>query len=158
MTLYSCDTIQLQLNVDSLPLFKSSSEQFRPMAQSSKAEPFAIGLFSGNSKPYEADEFLPDFEEEMADLQTNVLNFNGQIFNITISNFVCDTSIKNVKSHSGYSGCDKCIQAGEYRGKMTFPETDAPLRTDIAFDEMVDEDHHVRQYVLRRLSPQLGMV
>ena len=100
--------------------------------------------------------------EEMADLQTNGLNFNGQMFNITISNFVCDASarayIKSVKSHSGYSGCDKCTQAGEYRGKMTFPETDAPLRTDITFDEMVDEGHHVWQCALRRLSPPLGMV
>ena len=75
---------------------------------------------------------------------------------------MCDAAarayIKSVKSHSGYSGCDKCTQAGEYNGKMTFPETDAPLRTDIAFDEMTDEDHRVRPCPLRRLSPPLGMV
>ena len=41
---------------------------------------------------------------------------------------------------------------------MTFPETDAPLRTDIAFDEMMDEEHHVQPCVLRRLSPSLGLV
>ena len=164
--LKNCDTIQLQLNVDGLPLFKSSNEQFWPilgrLAQSNKPEPFPIGLFSGKSKPCDPEEFLQDFVEEMADLQTNGLNYNGQIFNISISNFVCDAParayIKSVKSHSGYSGCDKCTQAGEYRGKMTFPETDAPLRTDIAFDEMVDEEHHVQPCVLRRLSPSLGLV
>ena len=164
--LKNCDTIQLQLNVDGLPLFKSSNEQFWPilgrLAQSNKPEPFPIGLFSGKSKPCDPEEFLQDFVEEMADLQTNGLNYNGQIFNISISNFVCDAParayIKSVKSHSGYSGCDKCTQAGEYRGKMTFPETDAPLRTDIAFDEMVDEEHHVQPCALRRLSPSLGLV
>ena len=37
---------------------------------------------------------------------------------------------------------------------MTFPETDAPLRTD----EMVDEEHLVQLCALRRLSPSLGLV
>ena len=50
--------------------------------------------------------------------------------------------MKNVKSHSGYAGCDKCIQHGECNGKITFPETSAPLRTNLTFDEMTDEEHH----------------
>ena len=50
--------------------------------------------------------------------------------------------MKNVKSHLGYAGCDKCIQHGEWNGKMTFPETSAPLRTNLTFDEMTDEEHH----------------
>ena len=132
LKLKNCDTIHLQLNVDGLPLFKSSNVQFWPilgrLAQSSNGEPFAIGLFSGRSKPCDPEEFLQDFVEEMADLQAYGSNFNGQLFNVAISNFVCDAYIKSVKSHSGYSGCVKCTQAGEYNGKMTFPETDAPLR------------------------------
>ena len=35
------------------------------------------------------------------------------------------------------------LTEGEYvEGKVTFPEMDAQLRTDIQFDEMSDEDHH----------------
>jgi hypothetical protein len=78
--LKNCDTIHLQLNVDGLPLFKSSNVQFWPilgrLAQSSNGEPFAIGLFSGRSKPCDPEEVMQDFVEEMANLQTNGLNFN----------------------------------------------------------------------------------
>jgi hypothetical protein len=35
------------------------------------------------------------------------------------------------------------VQSGEWVGKMTFPETEAYLRTDIVFDEMSDEEHHL---------------
>ena len=38
---------------------------------------------------------------------------------------------------------DKCTQTGVHDGKkVVFPKVDAPLRTDAAFDNMVDEDHH----------------
>ena len=57
-----------------------------------------------------------------------------------VSAFICDTPSrafwKNVKSHSGYAAC------GEWNGKMTFPETYAPLRTNVTFDEMTDEEPH----------------
>ena len=43
---------------------------------------------------------------------------------------------------AGYSGCERCMQSGEWAGKMTFPEMDAQLRSDISFDEMSDDDHH----------------
>lgn len=34
------------------------------------------------------------------------------------------------------------MQPGEWVGKMTFPEVNADLRTDAAFNEMRDVDHH----------------
>ena len=165
--LQKCDTIEIQVNVDGLPLFKSSNEQFWPilgrLTQSDKLKPFIIGLFSGKSKPSEVEEFLHDFVEEMLHLQASGLEHSSHTYNISIANFVCDTParayVKSVKSHTGYSGCDKCTQAGEHRsGRMTFPETEAPLRTDVAFHEMADEDHHLKPCALRRLSPQLGLV
>ena len=51
--------------------------------------------------------------------------------------------VEQIKSHSGYSGCDKCTQPGVWKGKMTFPETTAPLRTYVQFNEMQDEDRHI---------------
>ena len=159
-----CATILLQVNVDGLPLFKSSSTQFWPilgrLPQATKPDPFAIGIFSGNSKPSDAHEFLHDFVQEAGNLQQNGIFHNDRKYQFCISNFVCDAParayIKGTKGHSGYSGCDKCTQHGEYVGKMTFPETDAALRTDASFDEMVDEEHHVHPCPFRGL--QLGMV
>lgn len=84
----------------------------------------------------------------------------NKVFSFHISAVICDTParcfIKRVKGHSGYSGCDKCSQHGKWIGKMTFPETNASLRTDRLFKERKDEEHHLG------LSPfegtSLGMV
>ena len=62
--------------------------------------------------------------------------------------FVCDAParafIKGIKCHSGFASCEKCTVHGEfYVGKVIFPSTDAPLRTDESFKCMADEDHHV---------------
>ena len=48
------------------------------------------------------------------------------------------------------------MQHGVYCNKNTFPEVDAELRTDVQFDELADEDHHIGISPLTRLS--LGMV
>lgn len=54
-----------------------------------------------------------------------------------IDSVICDTParayVKCVKSFSGYHGSDKCTQNGTWIGKMTYPETNAPLRTDASF-------------------------
>ena len=48
------------------------------------------------------------------------------------------------------------MQKGLYLNKVTFRETEAELRTDVQFDEMLDDGHHVGVLPLRELS--LGMV
>ena len=48
--------------------------------------------------------------------------------------------LKNVKGHTGYSGCEKCTTRGEYShegNKMSYPEVGAPVRTNVVFDECV---------------------
>ena len=42
------------------------------------------------------------------------------------------------------------------QGKITFPLVDSPLRTDVQFDEMVNEEHHIGSSPLKNLS--IGMV
>lgn len=69
---------------------------------------------------------------------------------LEISCVICDTParafVKQVKGHSGYYGCDKCVQKGHYlNNRMTFPETESLLRTDVQFDVMVNEEHHYSQ-------------
>ena len=73
---------------------------------------------------------------------------------------ICDAParayLQKVKGHSGCSGCERCIQSGVYCNEVTFPLVDSDLRTDIQFDEMSDEDHHLGASPLSRLS--IGMV
>ena len=145
-----CETIWLQINVDGLPLFKSSSVQFWPiLGMIDKVfvrEPFVIGLYCGCGKPVDIIEFLGEFISEMKSIGKKRFSFEGKHFTVKISNIICDAParafIKNCKSHNAYFGCEKCIQEGEWNRKMTFPEMDAPLRNDVQFSEMQEEDHH----------------
>lgn len=60
---------------------------------------------------------------------------------------------KGVKSHTGYSSCDKCVQSGVYIQKhMTFPETNAALRTNETFRNTCDEEHHITRSPLTVLD------
>ena len=145
--LRSHSTINVQLNIDGLPLFKSTNEQFWPilglLMQIKTREPFPIGLFCGNAKPKKPAEFLHDVVDELVVLQNEGLAYNDGFYKVTISSVICDTParayVNQVKSHSGYLGCDKCTQEGVYNKKMTFPDTNATLRTDESFSLLADE-------------------
>jgi len=146
------ELLQLQINVDGIPLFKSSNIALWPILCSviniDSKNPFVVGLFCGKEKPKRAAEFLSDFVIEAVDLIENGLSLENRIFPVVIHCFVCDAParafIKGTKCHSGYASCEKCTVHGEYyAGKVIFPSTDAPLRTDESFKCMDDEDHHV---------------
>ena len=115
--------ITFQVNIDLL--FKSSNSQFWPILRMLDnppiKEPFILGLFYGSKKPTSASDFLSCFAAEMKKLQMNGLTYNGTLHSVSMSVAICDAParafVKNVKYHSGYFGCDKCIQEGEYDGK-----------------------------------------
>ncbi|XP_004211097.1 uncharacterized protein LOC101238701 [Hydra vulgaris] len=119
-------SLSLQINIDGLPLHKSSTQQFWPiLARVSipfSSNPFLIGLFCGQSKPVNLNEYLKDFIEEMLELENGPvkIDVDGKkcSINIGISCFVCGTParayIKQTKGHTGYYSCDKCIQKGEW--------------------------------------------
>lgn len=160
--------LKLQINIDGLPLFRSSQHQFWPILGMFKndddKEPFLIGIlepyYSGTSKPNNLHDCFSNFIQEYEELKTNTLSFDGKNVHLEIHSVICDAParafVKCVKSFSGYHGCDKCAQEGEWRGKMTFPKTDAQLRTDTSFLNRTDEEHH------KGLSPfvalNMGMV
>jgi len=148
----SDSVINLQLNIDGLPLFKSSPGQFWPIlglvTNSKIKQPFIIGLFYGNTKPASAADYLQQFVDEYSNVQHHGLNHNNNHYTIKLSAVVCDmparTFVKATKGHTGYHGCDKCVQEGVYtNNRMTFPETDTALRTDESFIAQLDEFHHV---------------
>lgn len=141
---------RLQINIDGLPLFKSSNLQLWPilglLLSVPMKEPVVIGLFSGTKKPSAPDEFLRDFTHELKQMQDG-FNFRGKKLFIVLDSVVCDTParafVKNTKGHNGYHGCDKCCQPGVYfNNRMTYPRNDFELRTDSSFSDRVDEEHH----------------
>nr|XP_047137435.1 uncharacterized protein LOC124813939 [Hydra vulgaris] len=148
------DCLEVQFNTDGLPFFKSSRTSLWPILGMLKKNViktvFAIGVFCGQEKPSSAVEFFEDFVKETLSLLHNGLLINGKHFTLNIHSFVCDTParafVKGIKYHSGYNSCEKCVQVGDYVGKVIFPQLNACLRTDISFNEMSDEDHHKSPY------------
>lgn len=149
----------LQLNFDGLPLFNSNSKQLWPilgLVRDLDTSPFMIAVFGGETKPKSLTEYLSDLVRELNSLRSG-FNFKGKVFFLKVCSIVCDAParafVKGIKGHSGYSSCDKCSQSGIYiRGRMTFPLTNAPLRTDHSFRLRSDEDHHVAQSLLTETS------
>lgn len=112
---YDIDTkLKLQLNSDGLPLFKSTNDQFWPILGRIEnlpdSRPFIIGLFYGESKPSNVNQYLEQFIEEFRELERNGLDVDEERFSISISSVICDAPakafIKNIKQCSGYYGCD----------------------------------------------------
>lgn len=112
---YDIDTkLKLQLNSDGLPLFKSTNDQFWPILGRIEnlpdGRPFIIGLFYGESKPSNVNQYLEQFIEEFRELEKNGLDVDEERFSISISSVICDAPAKafiiNIKQFSGYYGCD----------------------------------------------------
>lgn len=155
--------LQLQINIDGLPLFKSSSIQLWPilglLVSVPMKEPVVIGLFSGQMKPM-STELLTDFVCELSQLQEG-FNFEGKRFKMRLHSIICDTParsfVKNTKAFNGYHGCDKCTHNGVYlNNRMTYPLQNNTLRTDASFSDQLDEDHHLGPHPFMGLD--VGMV
>jgi hypothetical protein len=143
------DTVLLQINIDGLPLFKSSNGQFWPIlgkvCKPFVGTPFVIGIFYGSSKPADL-QFSQSFVDDFVSVKDNGILYRGATVDCCIHAMICDSParafVKNVKGHTAYSSCERCVQSGVWNRKMTFPETNAVKRTDVMFDEMADDDHH----------------
>ncbi|XP_073956617.1 uncharacterized protein isoform X2 [Choristoneura fumiferana] len=143
--------INLLINIDGVPLFKSSSMEFWPILglvsniPSIKSVVFPIGVYCGTKKPSSCTSFMEEFVSEIVNLISSGLTISGKNIKVAIKGFVCDTPAKSfllgVKGHTGYYSCTKCKQPGVYlQNRMTFPECDASLRTHEEFIQMADED------------------
>lgn len=160
--------VEIQVNVDGLPIFKSSNTQLWPIlgkihnvmelfGSSVSDSPFVIGIYEGKQKPSSAHEYLQEFVAESNALETTgILHSSSCAHNFKISAFICDmparSFIKCVKGHGAYSGCDRCTQNGIYLGKVTYPDCQAPVRTDDSFRQMVDHVHHIQPSPLTNIS------
>ncbi|XP_070161256.1 uncharacterized protein [Polyergus mexicanus] len=143
------DCVKIAINIDGLPLSKSSSQQFWPILGSvlSYDNVFLIGLYHGNEKPANVNDFLKDFVDEVKDICENGINVNGCNIPCRLAALICDTPAKAfvlcVNGHSGYFSCTKCRTEGEYVGnRICFPQVNAPLRTDDDFKRKIDENYH----------------
>ena len=158
------NTLSLQVNIDGLPLFKSSRTSLWPIIFTVKEwgkEVFMAAVYCGTEKPISLREFLGDFVAELKVLQESGITVSDKKFNVVLGSVVCDAParafMKCIKGHGGYHGCERCDQAGLYvQNRMTFPEMEASARSDTSFAQMQDEDHHSGESPFAELG--IGMV
>ena len=95
----------------------------------------------------------------MRELQANESMVNSKLMRMGISSFICDAPghafVKVVKGHNVYHGGDKCTQREKWLNNRMSLQCNVPLRIDVLFDEMVDEDHH-GQSILKELKDTCG--
>ena len=150
MTKESVTTLEISLNIDCLPLFKSSNKTLWPvLCGIMNVEPVVIvpvALTYGSSKPADLL-FLQDTVDDLNHLLEHGLNVDGKVIPVSLRCIVCDAParalVKGTKLYSGYFGCDKCAQKGEWIGRIVYPETrNLDLRTDLSFRSQSNVAHH----------------
>jgi hypothetical protein len=60
--------------------------------------------------------------------------------------------LKQSKLHSGYSVCEQCLQKGGWYSTVSFPNTDAPLQTNVMFDKLADPSYQHEPSLLCELN------
>ena len=77
------------MNIDGLPLCRSSSAQFWPilgwMTNLTVKEPFVIGLIYGSSKPSHAAEYLAKFLDEYSVIEHDAVCHRGKHYEMLFS-------------------------------------------------------------------------
>jgi len=145
------DIIHLDLNIDGLPISKSSKSQLWPILgriSDLPFTPFVIGVYHGYQKAC-LSEFLQPFVDEYLNLKNNGFSINEQLRQINIRAVICDAPARAyvtcTKSHNGHFACGKCTVRGErVNRRMTFLDINAPLRIDIDFINKLQPEHHLQ--------------
>jgi hypothetical protein len=143
--------LTLTVGTDGVPISKSSNISMWPILfridQSIVHRPLLAGLFCGESKPASVNDFLEKFISEMRSLESDGLILNGVKYEIRISCIICDAParsfIKSIKGHTAYHSCERCVDEGEWEGRIIMACQSSNLRTDQSFFLKTDSDHHV---------------
>lgn len=152
----------MQFFIDGVKISRSTKEELWVImtnivnTSAKRLSPKVIGIYYGEKKPKDFNEFLWPFVMELLDLLEKGIDYDGKKLKIKILNFVLDapsrTSCKAVKHVTGYNGCDYCVEEGEYMDyRMTFLNLDAKLRNDKEYRSRVYEDYHHKESVLEML-------
>jgi hypothetical protein len=161
--------VDLMINIDGLPLYKSSNCQLWPIlcaiktSRKPQLEPFLVALYSGMSKPNPVKHYLEDFLSELSTLCQNGVNIGDKSCSVNLMAFVCDAParawLKCVKLHTAYNSCERCTVHGHYEaGRVTLLDLSAPLRTDEMFFQNKYHDHQDAVSPLAEVFPHFGLV
>ncbi|KAK9732188.1 hypothetical protein QE152_g12991 [Popillia japonica] len=153
------DKLELFINIDGLPLAKSSNLSLWPILCSEKhiQKVFLVGAFYGQSKPKCCNEYLKCFVDEAVPLINEGTFVNNVEVKIKIAALICDAPAKafvlSTKGHTGYNSCSKCTIEGEYvNNRICFPTAATyTLRTDEYFRSNIYDDYQLDETILKEI-------
>ena len=157
-------SITVDINIDELPLSKSSKLKFWHILGhlvGSENEPFVISIYFSEWDPLDVHSFLHDYINDVEDLHQNGYMRGENMYGFRIRNYILDAParslIKCCVGHGGYGACEKCTVPGEnVNDRIVYLDLDAPLRSDLSFSQQEDRLHHISRPPLERLGT--GMV
>jgi len=108
----------------------------------------------------DVNEFLTDFINNFTFLLQNGITVSDIKYTITIGTILCDASARTfitcTKNYTGYFSCPKCIQEDDFVLNRVFLEIHNTLRTDEAFKNRSQPEHHIDDSILEKLP--VGMI
>lgn len=157
------DTIEIFVNVDGIPLSKSSGSQFYPILCSLYINPkvvSVIGIYHGFEKPHDSNDLLLDFISEAKLFMESGFKFKNYNYSFSIKGFICDAPAKSFLkysvAHNAYYSCSKCHIKGTYSSqyrRIYFPEIDnLERRSDHSFRTKSNPRHHSGTSIIEQLS------
>ena len=108
--------IELLVNIDGLPVFKSASIALWPiLIQFGSFQPIGVAYYCGRAKPPFVP-FLRDFVQELLILIDSGISFDRRTYTVKIGGFTADAparaSLKGIIQHTGYYSCERCTVKG----------------------------------------------
>ncbi|KAL1279587.1 hypothetical protein QQF64_026260 [Cirrhinus molitorella] len=157
--------VEISLSVDGLPLFKSTGKSFWPVLCTVHLKPastFPLAIALTEAKPKSLD-FIKVIADELNMILRNGFSWGETTVNVSLRCITCDAPakamLKCIKQFSGYFGCDKCTQKGNWEGRMTYQQVhDLILRDDVSFREQHQPEHHQEDTVSPFSNLQIDMV
>lgn len=167
--LESVSTIKINVGIDGLPLFKSSSDTFWPILAliCPNSKVFPIGVYHGKKSPSDSNQFISHFVKEAKFLMEHGIQINNKIYNFEINVFCCDAPAKSyilkIKGHAGFFSCSRCEQEGEWmNNRVCFryikPNRRPPMRTHQNYITQICEEHHIGNISLISGLPNFDIV
>lgn len=91
--------LELNINIDGLPIYNSSKKQFWPILvqihDMPQIRPLVVGIYYGEAKPRNIDEFLTPLVNELLYIIQNNVHINGKIIKIRVRCFIADSPARS---------------------------------------------------------------
>lgn len=88
------EQITLNINMDGLPIFNSSKKEFWPILcniHELKEQPFVIGLYYGEQKPRNLNDYLKHFISDLNLLLKEHLTIGQKVIKVAVRCLICDS-------------------------------------------------------------------